>query len=81
MYLADKKEMLVTGLKPLLTETNTKVRKSFSQVVITLASHQYLHLEGGHLLVEFVVRQSSINNDEEAAYHKVCLLLVFTFFV
>jgi len=62
--------MIVTGLKPLLVETNTKVRKAFAQVVITLGSHDYLRLEGGHLLVEFIVRQSSITQPEEDAFQK-----------
>jgi len=73
--------MLVTGLKPLLTETNTKVRKSFAQVGITLASHDYLRLEGGHLIVEFIVRQSSITSEEEAAYQKVRSIPFFFLFL
>lgn len=68
--LDDKKEMIISGLRPLLSETNLKVRKAFAQVVITLASRDYLGLEGGQLLVEFVVRQSSPTKDEEDKYNK-----------
>ena len=38
----------------------------FNQVIIAMASHGYLSLEGGQLMVEFVVRQCSINPDDKA---------------
>eukprot|EP00732_Lithocolla_globosa_P000613 Lithocolla_globosa_v1_NODE_214_length_5084_cov_10.333665.p1 type:complete len:1658 gc:universal NODE_214_length_5084_cov_10.333665:50-5023(+) len=69
--LENKKGIIVSGLSVLLAETNTKVKKAFAQVVITLASHDYLGLEGGHLLVEFIVRQCSITQAEENAFKKV----------
>ncbi|KAK7115260.1 maestro heat-like repeat-containing protein family member 1 isoform X1 [Littorina saxatilis] len=61
--MEDKKEVVVSGLKGLCNETNTKVKKVFAQVVIAMAHHGYLELEGGHLMVEFIVRQCSLPDD------------------
>ncbi|XP_077982268.1 maestro heat-like repeat-containing protein family member 1 [Glandiceps talaboti] len=55
-----KKELIVTGMKIILPETNNKVKKIFSQVIIAMANHSYLELEGGELMVEFIVRQCSL---------------------
>lgn len=75
--LDDKKEMIISGLRPLLPETNLKVRKAFAQVVITLASRDYLGLEGGDLLVEFIIRQCSPTKGEEEAFNKVLFAVLF----
>ena len=40
----------------------------FGQVIITMAHHDYLGLEGGGSLVEFVVRQCSLNPDDKVAH-------------
>ncbi len=37
----------------------------FNQVVIAMASHGYLELEGGQLMVEFVVRQCSLDPEDK----------------
>ena len=41
-----------------------QVRRVFNQVIIAMAGHHYLSLEGGQLMVEFVVRQCSINPED-----------------
>ena len=33
-----------------------------------MAHHQYLELEGGHSLVEFLVKQCAINPDDKVSY-------------
>lgn len=38
----------------------------FNQVVIAMASHGYLGLEGGQLMIEFVVSQCALNVDDKA---------------
>lgn len=38
----------------------------FNQVVIAMASHSYLELEGGQLMVEFVVRQCTLDAEDKA---------------
>lgn len=35
----------------------------FAQVVIAMADHEYLLLEGGHQMVEFIVRQCTLTPD------------------
>lgn len=45
---------------------NLQVRKLFNQVVIAMASHRYLELEGGQLMVEFVIRQCSLDVEDKA---------------
>ncbi|XP_076448959.1 maestro heat-like repeat-containing protein family member 1 isoform X1 [Babylonia areolata] len=59
----DKKEIVVSGLKMLCNDHNNKVKKVFSQVVIAMAHHGYLELEGGQQMVEFIVRQCSLPDD------------------
>ncbi|BFZ13379.1 hypothetical protein BsWGS_16418 [Bradybaena similaris] len=61
--MEDKKEVIVSGLKGLCNETNNKVKKMFAQVIIAMAHHGYLMLEGGHHMVEFIVRQCSLEDD------------------
>ncbi|XP_077869460.1 maestro heat-like repeat-containing protein family member 1 [Saccoglossus kowalevskii] len=61
--LENKKSLIVTGLKILLPESNNKVKKMFAQVIIAMAHHGYLELEGGELMVEFIVRQCSLPED------------------
>ena len=38
----------------------------FNQVVIAMASHHYLELEGGQLMIEFVVKQCSLDVTDKA---------------
>uniref|UniRef100_A0A2C9KZ46 Maestro heat-like repeat-containing protein family member 1 n=1 Tax=Biomphalaria glabrata TaxID=6526 RepID=A0A2C9KZ46_BIOGL len=61
--MEDKKEVIVSGLRGLCNETNNKVKKVFAQVIIAMAHHGYLELEGGHHMVEFIVRQCSLEDD------------------
>ena len=35
------------------------------QVIIAMAHHHYLSLEGGYLMVEFVVRQCALNTEDK----------------
>lgn len=62
--LDDKKPLIVSGLKITLHDNSLKVRRVFNQVIIAMAGHHYLSLEGGQLMVEFVVRQCSINPED-----------------
>ena len=58
--LADRKGLIVSGVKPLVaSETNIAVKKSLAQLIGAMAQHDYLQLEGGESLVEFVVRGSA----------------------
>lgn len=52
------------------------VKKSLAQVIISMANENYLCLEGGETLVEFIILNSSITDEEikkwEDAQGKVC---------
>ena len=40
-----------------------QVKKMFAQVIIAMADHDFLSLEGGHQMVEFIVRQCALYPD------------------
>ncbi|XP_056020899.1 maestro heat-like repeat-containing protein family member 1 isoform X2 [Ostrea edulis] len=61
--MEDKQEVVVSGLKMMLAEQNNKLKKIFAQVIIAMAHHGYLELEGGHQMIEFIVKQCSLPND------------------
>ena len=59
--LQGHKELLVIGMKgPCHDEANPKVQKLLSQVIISMSSKNYLELEGGEELVDFIVRINAI---------------------
>lgn len=41
----------------------TQVKKHILQVIVAMAYHGYLHLEGGQLLIEFLLRQCALSDD------------------
>eukprot|EP01132_Coremiostelium_polycephalum_P004092 gene4092-5120_t len=64
--LEDKKSLLLSAIKPLIqTETSLFVKKYLAQVVISMASHGYLHLQGGEDLILFIIKGSSYSQDSE----------------
>eukprot|EP01116_Phalansterium_solitarium_P016259 TRINITY_DN3745_c0_g1_i3.p1 TRINITY_DN3745_c0_g1~~TRINITY_DN3745_c0_g1_i3.p1 ORF type:complete len:1692 (-),score=828.04 TRINITY_DN3745_c0_g1_i3:272-5347(-) len=65
--LEDKKGLLVSGIKALTgAERNEvlRVKLELSQIIIGMAAHGYLALEGGEALVEFVIRNAAIADDD-----------------
>lgn len=54
-----------------------QVRHMFAQCITAMAHHRYLELEGGHKLVEFIVRQCAIIEEEVGGnlhfYHLKCI--------
>ncbi len=69
--LEDKKGLLVTGIKPLVAnETSLVVKKELAQTIITMASHDYLQLEGGETLMDFIIRTSAISEEDIARFNK-----------
>lgn len=70
-YLMDKRELVVSGLRPILADKSTRVRSTLAQVIIALAHHDYLSLEGGDVLVQFVVDQCALDTSNETPTKKV----------
>ena len=51
-----------------------QVRRVMCQVIIAMAHHHYLSLEGGQLMVEFIVRQCAINTEDKVGWSfSVCV--------
>jgi len=40
----------------------SQVRKVFVQTIIAMAHHGYLELEGGEMMIEFIVRQCTLQD-------------------
>lgn len=53
--------------------SSTQIRRILGQVIIAMAHHHYLSLEGGQLMVEFVVRQSALNVEDKVGHAVVYL--------
>eukprot|EP01087_Luapelamoeba_hula_P005831 TRINITY_DN1587_c0_g1_i1.p1 TRINITY_DN1587_c0_g1~~TRINITY_DN1587_c0_g1_i1.p1 ORF type:complete len:1410 (-),score=232.80 TRINITY_DN1587_c0_g1_i1:1013-5242(-) len=70
--MGDCRGLLVSGIQPSeRTETVVKVRKSLAQLIITMASHDYLSLEGGTASIEFIAAQCAVSDaDIQAARAK-----------
>jgi len=47
-----------------------QIKKELAQVIIAMASQDYLTLEGGETLVEFIIRNASISDDEIDRFNK-----------
>lgn len=60
VVLKDKRELIISGVRPLITDPSLKVRSALTQLIVALASHDYLSLEGGRILIKFIVEQCSI---------------------
>ena len=62
--LADKRELIVSGLRPLLNDKSLKVRSTLAQLIMAMAHHDYLRLEGGQVLLQFIIDQCAIPDKE-----------------
>jgi maestro heat-like repeat-containing protein family member 1 len=62
--MTNKKQLLISGLRLLLNETSNRVKKNLLQVIIAMAYHGYLSLEGGHSMIEFILKQSNLQEIE-----------------
>jgi len=63
--LEPKKELVLSALKPVAdNETSLECKQALSQVIVSMANEDYLKLEGGEKLIEFVILNSSITDAE-----------------
>ncbi len=58
--LSSRRELVVSGLRPLLEDASLTVRAALTQTIIAMATHNYLALEGGQHLVKFIVDMCSL---------------------
>lgn len=61
--MANKKQLVISGVRIILTETNPRVKKNLLQVIIAMAYHGYLSHEGGNLMIDFVLKQCSLADE------------------
>ncbi len=73
-HIENKKSLILSGLRIVLGDQSNKVKRIFAQVVIAMAHHGYLELEGGHLMVDFVVKQCALSpNDIQQMVRQICV--------
>ncbi|XP_062903383.1 maestro heat-like repeat-containing protein family member 1 [Mobula hypostoma] len=60
LYMASQKNQILAGTKLLMLATDNRVKAKLSQVIYTMATHSYLHLDGGKDMVEFIIRQCAL---------------------
>eukprot|EP00061_Rhincodon_typus_P017003 g45498.t1 len=60
LYVANQKNQILASMKLLVLANDNRVKGKLGQVIYTMARHNYLHLEGGKDMVEFVIRQCSL---------------------
>lgn len=63
--MANKKQLAISGIRVILNETNPRVKKNLLQTIIAMAYHGYLGLEGGNLMIDFVLKQCSLPDDNQ----------------
>lgn len=56
-----------------------KVKQRFAQVIIAMAHHDYLSLEGGNLMIEFIIRQCSLQKEMQVTFPPIISLTVVMF--
>lgn len=61
------------------------MKKVFAQTIISMAHHGYLELESGEDMIEFIVRQCTLNDEVCCLYHSrmipISLVVIFINFV
>ncbi|XP_072350420.1 maestro heat-like repeat-containing protein family member 1 isoform X2 [Scyliorhinus torazame] len=58
--LESKKPLILTGMKFAIQDNNNKVKRTVAQVISAMAHHDYLELEGGETMMEFIIRQCAL---------------------
>ncbi|PAA53815.1 hypothetical protein BOX15_Mlig024729g1, partial [Macrostomum lignano] len=54
--LADRSSLILSATKSAISDSSPKVKRALAQAVIVMAAHGYLGLEGGRLLLQFVLQ-------------------------
>ncbi|XP_078061865.1 maestro heat-like repeat-containing protein family member 1 isoform X2 [Mustelus asterias] len=58
--LESKRCLILTGMKFTIQDNNNKVKRMVAQVISAMAHHDYLELEGGEAMIEFIIRQCAL---------------------
>lgn len=60
-----KKPVIMSSVLTLLTEQDLLLKKTIMQLIVSMANHEYLSLEGGQALIKFILQQCNILIDGE----------------
>ncbi|XP_067937977.1 maestro heat-like repeat-containing protein family member 1 [Watersipora subatra] len=63
-HMEVKKALIISGLRIMCQEPSLKVRRVFAQTIISMAHHGYLELDGGELMIEFIIRQCTLADSQ-----------------
>ncbi|KAK8769621.1 hypothetical protein V5799_013914 [Amblyomma americanum] len=61
--LDERMRNIIGGLQSSFIEPSNKAKKVLAQVIVALAHHGYLDANGGHSMIEFLVRQCALPDD------------------
>jgi hypothetical protein len=62
--IEDQKPLIMSSVIRLVAEPDLGVRKAIMQLIVSMSNSEYLLLEGGQTLVEFIVRQCALPEDK-----------------
>ncbi|XP_067850867.1 maestro heat-like repeat-containing protein family member 1 [Heptranchias perlo] len=60
LYMASQKNQILTSTKLVFLANDNRVKGKVAQLIYTMANHNYLHLEGGNEMVEFIIKQCAL---------------------
>ena len=58
-HMSEKKALILSGIRVILSDSNNKVKQNMLQVISAMAYQDYLILEGGEIMVEYMVKLAS----------------------
>ncbi|XP_069752460.1 maestro heat-like repeat-containing protein family member 1 [Narcine bancroftii] len=64
LYMASQKSQILAATKLLALAPSNRVKAQLGQAIHTMATHGYLHLDGGKDMVEFIIRQCALPGSE-----------------
>ena len=60
-----KKPVIMSSVLTLLTEQDLLLKKTILQLIVSMANHEYLGLEGGQAIIKFILQQCNLLIDGE----------------
>ncbi|XP_015790104.1 maestro heat-like repeat-containing protein family member 1 [Tetranychus urticae] len=68
-YIVPRLSLIFKALRRILDEENNRVRRAITQVIVTIAHHGYLDLEGGQALIKYIITQCALEEESEEELH------------
>ncbi|XP_053206672.1 maestro heat-like repeat-containing protein family member 1 [Panonychus citri] len=64
-FIVPRLSAIFKSLRRILDEENNRVRRAITQVIVTIAHHGYLDLEGGQALIKYIITQCALEEESE----------------